>query len=486
MRIGQTSVVVFSSKLLASALGFVATVYFANVLGADLLGVYALVISLVAWLRLGGRVGVSRALAKRLSENREQGAYLTAGALFIGTLTIIIAAGTAIGHEYVEAYVDDFDNYASLSVVWFVIALFLFESATTVVNNTLKGQQSVHIFGLLQPLKIGVRSAVQILLVIVGLNIVGLLVGYMVGLAVIFVVGLLFVSIRPRVPEKRHFRSLYDYAKFSWLSGLKARALNDVDILVLGAFVSTNLVGVYSIAWSITKFLDLFGLAIGQSMFPEVSNVAAEEDEAAASNLIEDALAYGGFLTIPGLVGGFFLSDRLLMVYGPDFVIGTEVLWLLLLSIFVYGYMAQVLNALNALDRPKLAFYTNVVFIATNVCLNLVLVWQIGWVGAAIASVVSVSVGLVVAYYFLQTVVTVRLPVVTVSKQVASALLMGGVVWALRRLFEDTVLNEYNFVMVLLLVGIGTGIYVGTLLTISAKFRGIVARNLPVDLPFLA
>jgi O-antigen/teichoic acid export membrane protein len=48
MRIGQTSVAVFVSKLVESALGFVATPYFAREPGASVLGSYALVLALVA------------------------------------------------------------------------------------------------------------------------------------------------------------------------------------------------------------------------------------------------------------------------------------------------------------------------------------------------------------------------------------------------------------------------------------------------------
>lgn len=487
MRVGQTSLIAFVSKLLASVLGFVATLYFANVLGAEILGVYAVTLSFVAWLRLGGRLGVDNATTKRISEDQAPGAYLTAGAVLVGFLTLSLALITVIGHEYVEAYVEDFEKYTSLSVVWFVVGIFVFESATSVLNSALKGQDSVHIFALLRPLKIGLRSLIQIgLVVFLGWQILGLLVGYIGAVAIILVVGILFVRIRPRMPEREHVRSLLDYAKFSWLGGLKTRAFNDVDILILGALVPTNLVGVYSIVWSLTKVLDLFSTAINDSMFPTISNVATEEGPEATTKYIEDATRYGGFLTLPGTVGGLVLADRLFMLYGSEFSIGTEVFGWLLVSILSFGYMRQFLNALNALDRPDLAFYANGVFIGTNICLNVVLIWQIGWVGAAIASAVSSSVGLVLSYHLLRTVVPFNFPVRVVGKQVGAALAMGGVVLLLQNFLHTTVLNEYNFVMVLALVAVGAGIYVLILLAVSPSFRAIVSRNLPDFVPYTA
>lgn len=73
MRPGQTSVVVFAAKIVGSALGFAATIIFARLLGAEVLGIYGLVLTLVAWLQVGATMGVGSAVTKRLSEGDEHG-----------------------------------------------------------------------------------------------------------------------------------------------------------------------------------------------------------------------------------------------------------------------------------------------------------------------------------------------------------------------------------------------------------------------------
>lgn len=486
MRIGQTSLIVFLSKVVGSALGFIATIYFARVLGAEILGIYAVIVALVAWMELAGRAGVGKAVVKRVSEGEDQGAYLAAGAMLIFGIGVIVCAAVFFGQQYVESYVGGFEEHVQVSVVWFVMALFVMELVTTIVYSTLHGQNLVHIVGLLKPVSIGVRSTTQIgLILLFGLGLVGMLVGRVFGLLVVTCVGALFVSVRPEIPSGYHFRKLFDYAKFSWLGSLKSRAFNDVDILILGWFVSSKLVGVYSVAWSLTKFLDLFGGAIGQAMFPEISNVSAQKDPEAASKFIKDSVAYAGFVTIPGLVGGGLLADRLFRIYGDEFVQGTKVLWLLLLSILLFSYMHQFLNALNAIDRPDYAFRVNAVFIVTNATLNLVLIWQLGWIGAAIASVMSSIVGLVLSYKLLVRLVNFELPLLEISKQVIAAVGMGAVVAGLRKAIEATGVIQHNFVILLGLVAIGATTYVALLITISPKFRGVVTRNAPVDLTSL-
>jgi len=91
MRVGQTSLVVFVAKVVGSALGFLATLYFARTLGAYVIGIYAVVLSTVAWLQTGGRMGISKAANKRISEGTEQGPFLTAGYIALFGFVLVAA-----------------------------------------------------------------------------------------------------------------------------------------------------------------------------------------------------------------------------------------------------------------------------------------------------------------------------------------------------------------------------------------------------------
>lgn len=482
MKIGQTSLVVFLSKVVGSALGFIATVYFARILGAEVLGVYFVIVATVAWIQVGGQAGISKATNKRISEGDEPGAFLTAGFVLLVAFIALVSATVFLFRPYLEIYISGFEQYSSISVIWFLIMIGGLQLVFLFVIHVLKGQRMVHIAGILKPTKIGIRSLLQIGLVILGFGLVGMLIGYMIGVILVTLLGIVFITIRPVVPERPHFRSLFDYAKFSWMGGLQSRALNDVDILVLNVLVSTNLVGIYAVSWTLTKFLDLFSGAVGDTLFPELSNIRKQKSIAETTGLIEDAIAYAGFITIPGLIGGVILSDRLLRIYGPEFVQGTEVLWLLLASILLFGYFRQCINALNALDYPDVAFRVNVVFITSNIVMNVVLIWQFGWIGAAIASVLSVSLGTVLSYYLLSLLVPLTIPFDNIGQQVTAAAVMGIVVLLGRIGIEETAF-QHNFVIITVLVTLGITVYVAVLLAISPQFRSTVRRNLPFEFP---
>jgi O-antigen/teichoic acid export membrane protein len=142
------------------------------------------------------------------------------------------------------------------------------------------------------------------------------------------------------------------------------------------------------------------------------------------------------------------------------------------------------LNALNAVDRPDAAFRVNLVFVFSNVVLNLLLIWQFGWVGAAVASVTASGIGLAFSYALLARTLPLRIPFDEIGRQWAAALFMGGVVWGLRSIIETTGIIGHNFAIVCLLVGAGSLVYFAVLMTISSRLRATVSRNLPVDPPY--
>lgn len=479
MRIGQTSFVVFLSKLVGSALGFLATIYFARELGAEILGYYFLVVAIVAWLELGGHLGVSQAVTKRLSEGEERSAYFTAGFLAVLALGAAFSVGVLLFRGPLESYV-------GTQVSYFVVIMLLTGLFATYVQASLQGEHLVHVAGLLEPVKIGARSVVQLALVVAGFSLAGMLAGWAVGAALIGLVGFAYLSVGFERPRRRHFESIVDYAKFSWLGNLRGRAYNDVDVLVLGALVPASLVGVYAVAWSIANFLILFGNAVSDTLFPEISRADASGRDTTVAAYVTDALSFAGLFIIPGFVGGTILAHRILRIYGDEFTRGTVVFSLLVLAVLFYTYKKQLLNALNAIDRPDVAFRINAIFIAANVILNIVLVVLIGFVGAAVATAVSTGLGLVLAYAALRPLVAFSVPAREIGRQFAAAALMGVVVFGGHAFFEVTEVVNHNAAITVFLVGVGGGVYFLALLGLSERFRETVIANSPVDLPIPA
>jgi len=480
MRLGQTSIVYVLSKFGGSVLGFFATIYFTRTLGEEIYGFYAITLALVSWLGIVQDIGFGQAIIKRMSEDEESDAFLAAGTAIKGALTLLVAIGVFLFRDQVNAYVGQ--PVAELVVLLLVVSIF-----SGLVNSALNGTHRVHIYAPLSTVKQGAQSAIMIALVYLGWELSGMLLGHALGTALIAAVGLWFVKPSMAIPRWRHVVRLYDFAKFSWLGSMRKKTFSDMDILVLGLFVPSGLTGVYAVAYTLSKFLDIFGSAIRNTLLPELSKRSAVDDDQMIRTLTNDAITYAGLFLIPGIVGGAILGDRLMRIYGPGFETGAIVLPILLVGILAYSYNKQLLNTLNGIDRPNLAFRANAVFIGSNLVLNLALVYTIGWVGAAIGTATSAGIGLLFGFYYTRKYVDFTVPYGDIAHQWAAAIGMGAVVYATRVFAGSqwTWVDEFNVVFVVSLVGLGAAVYFILLLGISSTFRTTVTNNLPFTVPLL-
>lgn len=480
MRLGQTSIVHFTSRFLASMLGFVATIFIARFLGSETLGIYYLVLSTVSWLGIAVEMGVPSAINKRVSEGHDEAAYTIAGGTIVVGLFLIVSVLALLFREQINDYI----GYPAAVVV----VLFLFVNLVqSTVNSILTGQHLVHISGIFNPIRTGTRSLVQIGAILAGFQITGLFIGYTAGYALVSVLGL-WIAIRHfesiSLPTAEHYRRIVSYAEYSWLGELRSRAFNWVDVAVLGFFVSSSLVGIYTAAWNIAVFLILFGGSLSETLFPEMSSLSADEETESVAELFEAALTYGGLILIPGLVGGTLLSERLLRIYGEEFTQGATVLSVLIVATLIQGYQRQFTMTLDAIDRPDVSFKVNAVFIGANVLLNVSLIPIFGVVGAAAATALSVAVSLVIAYVALSSLVDFSVPIGEIGRQWIAAGIMGAFIYVCRQ-FETVYDTGSNIAVVLILVGFGAAVYFITLIAISEHFRTTVDQNLPVDLPLV-
>lgn len=476
MKLGQTSLVFFLSRFGSSVVGFVATLYIARVLGAETYGVYALALAVLAWLSIAGNIGLSSAITKRISEGEESDAYFATGLAMMGAIFVVTALCVYLFRQPLEHYIGS-------PVVGLVLLVLCIDLARAFVSAVLQGQHLVHVYAILDPVNVSIRSALQIGAVALGFSVGGLLVGYATAAAIVVLVSLVVLSVRPARPTLEHARSLFEYAKYAWLGNLKNRSFSWVDVTVLGLFVSTALVGVYSIAWSVAAVLTLFSKGISTTLFPEMSKISAQHDPTAVSNLVTDALRYNGLFMIPGLVGAAVVGERILLVYGPEFVAGTAVLVILIAGRTLYSYQTQLVTAINGIDRPDVAFRINATFVVANVILNVVLIWQYGWVGAAVATTVAAGITLVYAYYAAREFLEFDVPVRDVGYQCVAALCMGIVVYALLSIGPATEDSITGHATTVALVAVGAAVYFVVLFAISVRFRTTISRNLPVDVP---
>ncbi|MFC6973770.1 lipopolysaccharide biosynthesis protein [Halomicroarcula sp. GCM10025709] len=318
---------------------------------------------------------------------------------------------------------------------------------------------------------------IQVAVLYVGFRVAGITLGHAGSLVLAALAAILLSDVRPSLPSLAQLRSMLDYAKFAWVGALRGRVFGWLDTIVLSFFVGASLIGIYEAAWGIASMLAMASASISKTLFPEVSDISGSEQFDQIRHYLDEALAFSGVFVIPGLFGALVLGERILRFYRPEFGQGTGILLILITAYLADVYASQLMNVINAIDRPDAAFRVNIVFVAVNAVLNVVLVWRVGWYGAAVATAISTVLRTVGGYIVLRSLVgSISVPTGEIAKQFLASLAMAAGVWPVVGRVPAGRPGT------LVLVALGAAIYGTVWLALSTRARTKVTGLLPVSI----
>ena len=174
------------------------------------------------------------------------------------------------------------------------------------------------------------------------------------------------------------------------------------DILMIGALLGTNQVGIYTIASRIAELITFTSMAINQGIAPMISELYTQEKKTELQNLIKIG-AWGSFLIcVPVTLGFILFGQEALSIFGEDFERGYTPL--IILSI---GSMLNSLNVgggylltMTGHEKQANVFIGFTSFV--NIVLNRMLIPSFGITGAALATVSAMILWNMSLFLFVQ------------------------------------------------------------------------------------
>jgi len=247
---------------------------------------------------------------------------------------------------------------------------------------------------------------------------------------------------------------------------VRGRAFGWTDTLVLGFFVSSALIGIYEVAWTVGAILMLLNKSIRKTLFPEFSDLGTDSAYDQIYQYLNDGLVFVGLFMIPGLFGAIVVGPRVLGIYGSEFTSGGLIFVILIVARIFIAYSSQFVAVINGIDRPDVTFKINLVIILLNVVLNVVLIAAFGWIGAAIATMTSGVAWFTLSYRALSGLIRPPpIPFREIVYQLLASFLMAACIFLLKPFVPG---GESSTVG---LVGLGALIYITLLLSLSTRTR---------------
>jgi len=473
MRIGaiqRQSIMALTSTIILTIIGFLSTIYFAHTIGPAPLGAYFLFLAYFGIFNLIGDGGFGSAAIKHISEGKEPNEYLSA---FIFIRIVLLALSVSL-LLFAEPYFKDLTS--SGVFFWLLLALIVsvFSSITSVGVYGAGKVGVSQISGLFDAL---IRTLFQITAVFLGYGVAGLAGGFVAGLIAGGIMNFRYLDLKLVRFSKSHLKDLSGFSFWIFLTTSGSLVFSYADTILIGFFMSNADVGIYRTAFQLTSIATFATLAFNLVLYPKISNWGAKGQITEIENSLARAWTYSLFLAIPTCVGGWILGEKLLYyLYGSPFVGGIPALYFLLLVQIANVFMYLGTMSLNALNRPKDAFWVTVIAAIANILLDILLIPIMGITGAAVATLIAMTFNAVGALVLLSRIISVKFEYTQIKNFLYASGFMG-----IFLLFTRFFLPLSNVFAVIVVVVIGAGIYLLGSLKLDSKIHDEL-RDLGVNL----
>lgn len=453
---------VFIANLLTTILGFVGLSYFAHKLGASGLGVFFLFQSVIGILSIPTDFGIRDGVEKRISEGQAPGRIFSTAIAIKFILVFAISSPILLFKGFIN-------NYIGANLATVLIITLLVREFDSLIIHVLKGELRVGTTAGLQLIRKVVWVVLGGLLISAGFEVHALIYSTLLGTVMTLLVGSYLVSTRPKIPSLKHARSLLDFSKYSFISSVGSHIYNWMDVIVVGFFLTQAHVGAYEVAWRITMAVLLLSNSIATTIFPQVSAWSGRDEFNKIENLIPKSLQASLFLVIPAFFGSLLFSREILgLIFGVEFSSAWLVLIILMADKVSGAIQAVIGRSLAAIDQPRLAARASGISVLLNLLLNIVLVWKFGLIGAAVATLLSSTIGDLLHAVYLSGYIKIEFPIDTVKWYMFASLIMSLTILPIK-LFASV--NQLQKLAVTILFG--AVVYL-TISLSSDRIRGMV------------
>lgn len=397
-RITKNSSYVLFGSIISSLITFAINIYIARYLGSEIFGRYSFVFAYLAFFLILSVFGVDSILVRELSRAEGKEGKLISAGLMLKLATSSVATIISISLIMLLPY----SSSIRLAVVFASLGLVFYSISMTLISFFQAKLEMMYYF-----IALVISKLVFLSLTVYVVYTSGGFVKMVIAASVAFVaqagIMYLFASRRFSIatPKKGLCKALI---RESWPLGIMDffnTTYNKIGIVMLSLIKGTQEVGLYSAAYMITEAPVVISLAFMTSIYPLLS-MYHKSSNSMFKELYVKSFKYMAMLGIPIVVGGFLLrKDIISLVYGASYSMSAAAFGILIFGSVLLILKTVLANSITAIDKQR--YNMSIAGMATllNIILNLILIQKLGFIGVAIASLITELLIFIALTYFI-------------------------------------------------------------------------------------
>ena len=366
-------------------------------------GIYNIVIAFIGIIEVLMIYSIKQAVSKFVSENPENAEIIKIKALkfqlFSGLVFFLLIYLLA---PFIAFLLNDpkLTFYIQL-----ISPMLLFRSTFSVADGYLNGTKQFIKQSWLTIFLTLVKTILILGLAFIGFGLIGAIAGFAVSMLIASIFAIWLAGIKKIDKEKAKEFKTINLIKFGLpiaVFYLIINLLGSIDLFAIKALSlpeSSDLFsGYYSAAVTISRIPLLLINAILFVIFPLVSSTTSSNNFDKAKYYINNAMRYSLLFVTPLVVLISAMGPRLIsLIYSGTYLPAALSLQVLAFGVGFFCLFLVLCNIIQASNNPRLAVIFGAITVIADIILNLVLVPQYSLLGAAMATTISLFIGMIVS-----------------------------------------------------------------------------------------
>ena len=414
--ISKQSIVFFSGTIFSSVIGYFFTVFIARRLGSQVLGYFALGMSIVTLSVVISTLGLPMTSARfialyvGLGENNKITAFLRYVSVIIICTSILLGVAVYLGRYWIAEGIfhkPQLTNFIPLFALMVPVT-----AASQLLFQTLTGFQKVDNRTLIDSfLRVLLKIIISLGLISLGMGLGGWIVGEISSgiISIIFAAWLVFkLTPKSKFSWDASFSDL-DMAFIPFAAtmlgvGIITFVWQQISHVISGIFLTAGQVGIFTSAVAIGSFIPVILLSVNAIFGPIISELHSTGNNKILGLLFQTLTKWVLGLTWPLTIVIIVFAPMIMRIYGAEFEQGWLVLVIIAFGQFLNTCTGSVGLILVMSGNQSLEFLAGLCAAIISLILSIVLIPLWGIIGAGLATAIGTTIANLLSLLFVNKV----------------------------------------------------------------------------------